>query len=949
MMKRLMIPVFKFPRVLIVSFSLLLAPPLAVGQAERSVGSFYEDAVKHFNAGRLKHTHIQLQNALQRDSRHIPTHLLLGRLYLENGSPARAIEALRSARKLGADENLIAIPLASAYLFLSKHDELNDYITRRGRSIPIEAELEVIFAISLHRRGLHHKAWDTIISARGLDATNLRALKTYLDMARGRRDEASVAQAMSELKVLDEAEYWIAETDMALGRKDFAAALSAAEKVRGLVADTTATDIQIAKIKFFQGKYAEAAAAFEPLVVNPLASVELLYMYSVALRNLDQPRLADQFLQRTEARLTQLGQLAMSKRPSLYLIDAKVAATKRDPLRAQKSLELFLKHYPKHSEAGVLLGNVLQIQGKLEPALVQFDKVYPKMRSNAVFLKDYGKLLLANGFATRGMAMLEQAARRLGSDRDILFDLARGRIKLGQRERAIEELTKAFDEGNRDPKIGLLLGYTELNRSNFEAAANVAAKLIESDPDNPAYYALDGQIAYSNGEPEKALSQLEQALVIDPTFLPAAFSLVEMEIRKQDFEAAEIRLRNMAKHSPNSREIEFQRAKISESRGALDDAIKRLEGLRDNYPDSTKEALELVRLFREVGRGEDSIRLARKLHDTHRGNYPTVRALVETLLSHNEMEKAARVLQNRLLDSGSLSPSELFEIGRFQVLARNPKSAKKTFERVLVYRKKHIPTRMALLRVETQLRGYERALQLADEIAALAPKMPLGQALRGDILVHAGRLDEAAGALQNALDIYPSTSLHLKAFNLNRKLGARKEAGAAIKAWAQSRPKDQGAQHALASVLADLGDHQGAIAILRKLQATAAPGAGTAIIKNALAWSLLQSGDLDGALRLAREAYAANQNDSNILDTYGWVLSETGEHEKGLGLLRRAYSTSSNNLQIRFHVAATLARLARKDEAADMLRDLLNKVAGHPLRFAEESEARSLLASLKRK
>ena len=78
-------------------------PDSARAQTDQSVESYYEDAVKHFKAGRLKHAHIRLQNALQRDSKHLPTYLLLGELYLYQLQFSEA--AAEFERSLESDKN----------------------------------------------------------------------------------------------------------------------------------------------------------------------------------------------------------------------------------------------------------------------------------------------------------------------------------------------------------------------------------------------------------------------------------------------------------------------------------------------------------------------------------------------------------------------------------------------------------------------------------------------------------------------------------------------------------------------------------------------------------------------------------------------------------------------------------------------------------------------------
>jgi Flp pilus assembly protein TadD len=112
-------------------------------------------------------------------------------------------------------------------------------------------------------------------------------------------------------------------------------------------------------------------------------------------------------------------------------------------------------------------------------------------------------------------------------------------------------------------------------------------------------------------------------------------------------------------------------------------------------------------------------------------------------------------------------------------------------------------------------------------------------------------------------------------------------------------------------------------------------------VLNNLANILARQND-PGAIDLARRAYKAMPEDPGVLDTLGWLLIQSGSLDSGLKHLREARVRAPGNPEIRYHLAAALARTGRKAEAREELDAVL---AEHPA-FEESEAARQLLRSL---
>jgi tetratricopeptide (TPR) repeat protein len=100
--------------------------------------------------------------------------------------------------------------------------------------------------------------------------------------------------------------------------------------------------------------------------------------------------------------------------------------------------------------------------------------------------------------------------------------------------------------------------------------------------------------------------------------------------------------------------------------------------------------------------------------------------------------------------------------------------------------------------------------------------------------------------------------------------------------------------------------------------------------------------DLDAALELTEQALLISPKASSLIDTKGWIIAKKGQYDQALVLLRQAYSMDSNDPAIRYHLAYTLHKLGRVEEAKTELVSafLLN------IPFIESGDAQALQASL---
>ena len=101
--------------------------------------------------------------------------------------------------------------------------------------------------------------------------------------------------------------------------------------------------------------------------------------------------------------------------------------------------------------------------------------------------------------------------------------------------------------------------------------------------------------------------------------------------------------------------------------------------------------------------------------------------------------------------------------------------------------------------------------------------------------------------------------------------------------------------------------------------------------------------DYKAAISTAELALSKSNNEPIIVDTLGWALFQDGQIDAALLRLRDARLRSPSNPEVRYHLAATLAKAGKRTEARDELQAALRE----NLPFEGQAEAKALLDTLK--
>ena len=306
-------------------------------------------------------------------------------------------------------------------------------------------------------------------------------------------------------------------------------------------------------------------------------------------------------------------------------------------------------------------------------------------------------------------------------------------------------------------------------------------------------------------------------------------------------------------------------------------------------------------------------------------------------LAASQIDDAAATLRTASTLAGR-SPEQLIEIARLQVGAGDTESARASLQRTLRVSPKFLAAQTLLAGLEAQNGRIGKALQLAANIRVAHPLSSLGDVITGDVLMRAGRFNEAADAYETGLRRQPNSALLARLYTARRATGHKRQGLGELEAWLERHPGDDIVQNALASAYMDNERYDEAIA---QHEVLVEQRPDDAAVLNNLAWLYQLVGD-PRAMEQAKRAYDLAPNNAGTIDTFGWILVNNGEVRRGLTLLREAQARTSGDAGVHYHLAVALQALDRLDEAREQLQAALRSGDGFP----EEAQARELLRQL---
>jgi cellulose synthase operon protein C len=922
------------------AFTLLLASQSAVAARSPSLSTdFYEDALERFQVGDSKAAIIQLKNALQEDSSNLPARILLGMSYLREGAIEFAEKELRQARALGVDVNLIAEPLATAYLLQRKYDEVFSDIDERRLNTKSLGTLRTIQGKAYIQNNALREAAFAFREAKALlpDSPEPDLGLAVVALQEGNSESARAFALAASRIGPDSPQTWYVFGEIERDGGDSDAALEHYSKALELQPEHVLALSARASTLVSLDRGEQATADLDRLDELSPNDPQVTYLRALMLAQTGDITQARAVLQSATQYLLGMDQeWIQSNGPSLLLMGF-IAHGEGNFDIAHGHLNRYVKFFPRNVGARKLLADIYLRRNQPLSAIETLQPAVALAPKDSAILLMMGTAYAQRGRPEDAVRMLEKAVALAPDAMTMRTQLALNRIAIGDNEGALSDLLAATEADPDSSRPSVLLTMLSLKSSDFASAAKYASSLISQFPEDPVGYNLLGAARLGLERIDGARASFKRALSIAPGFHSANLNLAKLEMDHGAVTQARKIFVDVLEQSPKEIRAMLGLSKLDEKIGDRDGAIEWLEKVRAIVPKQVPHQLKLVDLYLAENNLAKAQAITTDLEAKYPDQLPVLIAVGRVQMARGTPGEAVKTFV-RMSKLAGYSADQLHALSHYQIKVGDLDGAKWSLQKAVKATPEHLGARSTLVRLIARQGYLDEALAEVEKLREEFPDESNVDALLGDVLVAANRFDAGADAYHQAHESSPSSTLAIRRYQARARSGDSPIALQRLSAWLESHPNDLAARRVLALGFLRNGDYAASTThhewLVGELPNEPA-------VLNNLAWLYFQASDVR-ALTIAERAHALAPTEASVLDTLGWILVGEGQPRVALQYLRDALSRASENSGFRYHLAVALNAMGRNTEAT---KELKTALAGRQP-FSERTDAQELLRKL---
>ncbi|ATQ73542.1 PEP-CTERM system TPR-repeat protein PrsT [Massilia violaceinigra] len=909
----------------VVSALLLLGAVGGCGKTETSA-SLVADAKQFIQKGDSKAAVIQLKNALVKNPADADARLTLGLLYIDTGDAVSAEKELRKALELGVPKDKVVPALSTALMQQQQYQKVLDLTADAGS----DADMLALRADANAGLGRADQARDLYAQALVAKPGHVAALIGSARQALARKDLDEANRLADEVVASNpnDATAWMFKGDMLRAQAKAAPALAAYDQVLKLKPNHRSAHVERAFVEIAEGKFDAARADLE--AARKLTPNALMVAYAQALLDFTQGKHAA-----AKDALQKILRVAPEHMPSVLMAGAVEHALGSMP-QAEQHLRKYLAAMPEHRYARKLMVSTLLKMGQTTEALTQLTPMLESGKDDVQLLALAGEAYMQARDYGKATAYFEQASTLAPNAAGLRTSLALGKLATGDDARAVSELEQSTKLDAKSPKAAVLLVMTELRMKRFDKALAAAKALEATQPADPMVHNLKGGVYLGMNDMVNARASFDKALSLKADYFPAAANLAQLALREKKPDLAKQQLVSFLEKDKKNVEAYYALTKLALAQGRNDEANQWLEKASSENPEAIGPARTLGAHYLAIGQKQKALTLARKFQVANPKNLDLLDLLGQAQIANDDLPGALDTY-GKLAGAAPKSAMAHFRLATVHAQMKNLNATAEDLKKALALQPDFVDAQVAQAELAARAGKVDDALAIARQMQKQRPKEALGYQLEGNLTMGQGKAAQAVASFEKAFALAPSSANLIKLHAAMRQSGKGKEADARLAKAVAEHPNDV----ALALYVAenDLSNkrYKAAIAGLEGVLKEAP--ANVAALNN-LAWAYQQEKD-PRALKTAEKAFELGGSSAAVTDTLGWMLVEQGDAKRGLILLQKAVALAPEAADIRYHLAAGLAKTGDK---AGAKRELERVLASK--NFSQMEEAKALAKTL---
>lgn len=903
--------------------------------------SDYESALQAFQEQKFDASYIYLKNTLQANPKHLPAKLLMGKLLMRNGYYDNAISEFREALNMGADIDLVILPLGNVLLFNYQYQDVIDLGKGQDLSKSSEFEWKMLSATAYSSLGDVAKARAEYQAAIRLLPQSIRAINSLAFLNLADKQYAKAAEQVERSLRLSpgDARSWhlrgkVAEAQLknndAIKNYEFALSLSEDDPViRRSLAYT------LIKAERIEEATELTAKILEQTPNDPFSMLLNSWLQS---RN-DNSELASSILEELSQKLSLLPESQIERENSLLFVSGMSAYVQGNYEKARIDLQRYVDQNRQDLNATSMLAEIYINMGQSELAMHLLERVEQQILSELNIALKLANLYLENNKDFKAEFWLQNLREQYPDNVKVYLMSSKALVSRGKLPQAIA----LIDEANQRLKSASLLlakGMLLVQNRQFDQALAVGEQLTKANPRNPDYQNLLAAAYVQIGDYKKAQAALDGLFGIDPTHYAGRFNQAMLFKNQQRYEQAKRILTELVAERAKDYRATLQLALVESQSNAVDAAISRLETLVVMNSQNVPAKRLLFDLYMRSGNFDRALSTVNELLALHALHPDFVLRKAEVLINLRQIDQAKAQL-DRLYGLWLNKPEKLYRLSSLQQRITDFAGATTSLQKALSQLPEHLLLNLEYARLNIQVGEIKAAKDVIEQMEKQYGEQANILMLKGDIALSEGNQQVAYQQFAQALKLAADFNLPLiRMYELAKRGVNTQSFKKQLKEMVDLQPGMLWRRKLYADFLLNLHEQEAA--------------------KNQYEWLLQQQGLVDDpqihnnlaniylpsnitqALIHAKKAYDKGNNDPAILDTYGWVLAKLERYNEALVPLRQAYTINSNDPAIRYHIAYALAGLGRNREA----KKELEKALADTTPFTERAEAEALSGRL---
>jgi tetratricopeptide (TPR) repeat protein len=515
---------------------------------------------------------------------------------------------------------------------------------------------------------------------------------------------------------------------------------------------------------------------------------------------------------------------------------------------------------------------------QIDDAVALLKQAAESQPNNPVVLATYGLALLdKDPKNAEGVIVLEKSLALDPRQQRIRIALANRHLALDQREQAVAQLQKAYQEQPTDFYIQQSYFKALLGNEQGEKLAEEIAAFKAQNPESSRGYFFAGWYQFQQKNYKEAEQEFEKAIAVrDSKEKGLAYAGLA-----QLYESQELAQKSIAA---------WQFA-LQEDPGMVVGYSRWFAQMRKLNRDAEAVAF-VTELEEKTNRWEPSVVLAQI--------YASRRQLSDAL-KHAEL---ALERSNKSANVKQLTAS-LYRLQGVQFRSQNKlKEARESLMQAVKLQPENASFLGNLIETEIAAKNISEAQKLLDQFIKVPENEGERLFLQGLIRFAEDKKEEGIQLYQDSWTAKPMESVAEQIFTYFQKAGDKDKAKEFLSSWIEKFPESKTASLMMAVSAQSNNNVDEALTWYEK-SVELNPNMPAAL--NNLAWLYYERKD-PRALEYAKKAYELAPNSAPIADTYGWILVEKGEVSKGIEILSKAVQLAPDNKEIADHLKEAKSR-----------------------------------------